>query len=58
MPWAEVLSVPKRSSSTTPGNELNVAWATRGVNTHRGKITFKAVAESQNKPYTPLSDLL
>jgi alanine dehydrogenase len=29
-----------------------------GVNTHRGKITFKAVAESQNKPYTPLSDLL
>jgi alanine dehydrogenase len=29
-----------------------------GVNTHRGKITYKGVAESQGKPWTQLSDLL
>ncbi|MEM9292293.1 MAG: alanine dehydrogenase [Acidobacteriota bacterium] len=29
-----------------------------GVNTFRGKITYEAVAESQGRPFTPLSDLL
>ena len=29
-----------------------------GVNTYRGKLTYKAIAESQNQPWTPLSDLL
>jgi alanine dehydrogenase len=29
-----------------------------GVNTYRGKLTYKAIAESQNRPWTPLSDLL
>ncbi|MDR3764111.1 MAG: alanine dehydrogenase [Acidobacteriota bacterium] len=29
-----------------------------GTNTHRGKITYQAVAESQKKSYTALADLL
>jgi alanine dehydrogenase len=29
-----------------------------GVNTYQGRITFKAVADSQQRPWTPLSDLL
>ncbi len=29
-----------------------------GVNTFKGKITFKGVADSQKKPYTALADLL
>jgi alanine dehydrogenase len=29
-----------------------------GVNTYLGRITYKGVAESQGKPWTPLSDLL
>jgi alanine dehydrogenase len=29
-----------------------------GVNTYCGKITYKAVADSQQKPWTQLSDLL
>ena len=29
-----------------------------GVNTFKGKITFRGVADSQKKPYTALADLL
>lgn len=29
-----------------------------GVNVHAGKLTYKAVAESQGKPYTELADLI
>ncbi len=29
-----------------------------GVNVHEGKITYKAVAESQDKPFTDLSELI
>jgi alanine dehydrogenase len=29
-----------------------------GVNTYRGKITCEPVAESQDRPYTPLDELL
>jgi alanine dehydrogenase len=29
-----------------------------GMNTYRGKLTCKAIADSQNKPWTPLSELL
>jgi alanine dehydrogenase len=29
-----------------------------GVNVYKGKITYKAVAESQGREYTPLADLL
>ncbi|HET9208884.1 MAG TPA: alanine dehydrogenase, partial [Thermoanaerobaculia bacterium] len=29
-----------------------------GVNTYKGKITYEAVAESQERPYTPFRDLV
>jgi alanine dehydrogenase len=29
-----------------------------GVNTYQGKLTYKAVAESQKKPWTPIADLI
>lgn len=29
-----------------------------GVNTFRGKLTYKAVAESQSRPWTPIADLV
>ena len=29
-----------------------------GVNVYKGKLTYKAVAESQGRDYTPLSGLL
>ena len=34
------------------------AGLAEGVNTYRGHITYEAVAESQDKPYRPLSELL
>jgi len=29
-----------------------------GVNVYKGKITYKAVAESQSRPFTPLQQLM
>src|SRR5208282_523347 len=29
-----------------------------GVNTYQGKLTYKAVADSQQKPWTPIADLI
>jgi alanine dehydrogenase len=29
-----------------------------GVNTYQGKLTYKAVADSQQRPWTPIADLI
>lgn len=34
------------------------AGLARGLNVYNGKVTFKAVADEQNLPYTPVAEIL
>ena len=45
-------------SILTGNGGRNALGLAEGVNVYNGAITYKAVAESQGRDYTPLSDLL
>lgn len=50
--------VMKMAASGIKGALRCDRYIQEGVNTYDGKLTYQAVADSQNKPYTPISSLI
>lgn len=53
LPYA--LGIATRGLKGAIGHDLSLA---KGVNVYRGEVTCEAVAESQDRPHSPLEDLL